>query len=67
MKRRDFLRKSALATAGAFAAPYLLPGGRLFAASGLRRVNHVVFCLYAGGVRNLEHGQKRDVFVKKVT
>lgn len=60
MKRRDFLRKSALATAGAFAAPYLLPGGRLFAASGLRRVNHVVFCLYAGGVRNLESVHMND-------
>lgn len=54
MKRRDFLKKSAWATAGVMAAPYLLPSGRLFAATGMRRVNHVVFCLYAGGVRNLE-------------
>ncbi|MFN8166634.1 MAG: alkaline phosphatase family protein [Bacteroidia bacterium] len=60
MKRRDFIKKSALATAGVFAAPYLLPGGRLFAASGLRKVNHVVFCLFAGGVRNLESVHMND-------
>lgn len=54
MKRREFIKQSALATAGIAAAPYLLSSGRLFAASGMRRVNHVVFCLYAGGVRNLE-------------
>lgn len=43
-----------MATAGAIMAPYILPSGRLFAASGMRRVNHVVFLLFAGGVRNLE-------------
>lgn len=47
-------------TAGAFAMPYILPTGRLFAASGLRKANHVVFCLYAGGVRNLESVQKAE-------
>ena len=60
MKRRDFLKKSSIATVGAFAAPYLLPSGRLFAATGMRRVNHVVFCLYAGGVRNLESVHMND-------
>lgn len=60
MKRRDFLKKTAYATAGAFVAPYILPSGRLFAATGLRRVNHVVFCLYAGGVRNLESIHMND-------
>ena len=54
MKRRSFLKKVGAATAGAFAMPYLLPSGRLFAATGSRKVNHVVFCLYAGGVRNVE-------------
>ncbi len=49
-----------MATAGAFVAPYILPSGRLFAASGIRRVNHVVFCLYAGGVRNLESVHMND-------
>jgi len=60
MKRRDFIIRTALASAGVFAAPYILPSGRLFAASGLRRVNHVVFCLYAGGVRNLESVHMND-------
>jgi hypothetical protein len=60
MNRRHFIRKAGLAAAGAFAAPYLLPGGRLFASSGLRKVNHVVFLLFAGGVRNLESVQFND-------
>jgi hypothetical protein len=56
--RRDFLKKTALAAAGAFAAPYILPSGRLFAASGNRIANHVVFCLFAGGIRNIESVRK---------
>jgi len=58
MKRREFIKKAGLATAGAFAVPYILPSGRLFAASGIRKVNHVVFCMFAGGVRNLESVDK---------
>lgn len=58
--RREFLKKTALATAGIFAAPYILPTGRLFAATGARKANHVVFCLFAGGVRNLESVHKAD-------
>lgn len=54
MQRRDFIKKVGLASAGAFAVPYILPSGRLFAASGVRKANHVVFCLYAGGIRNIE-------------
>lgn len=46
--------------AGALALPYLLPSGRLFAATGSRIANHVVFCLFAGGVRNLESVHKID-------
>lgn len=49
-----------LATAGVVAAPYILPSGRLFAATGARKANHVVVCLYAGGVRILESIQKSD-------
>ncbi|HLG34675.1 MAG TPA: twin-arginine translocation signal domain-containing protein, partial [Bacteroidia bacterium] len=60
MKRRDFVKKVGAATAGAFAIPYILPSGRLFAATGMRRANHVVFCLFAGGVRNLESVQKAE-------
>lgn len=54
MKRRNFIKKASLATAGAFVAPYILPSGRLFAATGDRKVNHVVVCLLAGGIRNNE-------------
>ncbi|CAN5596901.1 hypothetical protein BH11BAC2_BH11BAC2_05200 [soil metagenome] len=60
MDRRKFLKSAGLATMGALAAPYILPSGRLFAASGIRKVNHVVFCLYAGGVRNLESVEFND-------
>ncbi len=52
--RRRFLRNAGLATAGAFVAPYILPSGRLFAQTGTRIVNHVVFVLFAGGIRHQE-------------
>lgn len=45
---------------GAASAPYILPSGRLFAQTGARKVNHVVFCLFAGGVRNLEAMHKTE-------
>ena len=56
MKRRDFIRKAGLAAGAAFAAPYILPTGRLFAASGGggQLAQHVVFVLFAGGVRQQE-------------
>ena len=59
MDRRSFLKKSALGAAS-IAVPTILPSGRLFAATGSRRANHVVFCLYAGGVRNLESVLKNE-------
>lgn len=52
--RRNFIRRTALAAGAVVAAPYILPSGRLFAATGNRIANHVVFCLFAGGVRNIE-------------
>lgn len=58
INRRTFLKRTALTTAGAFVAPYILPSGRLFAASGNRLVNHVVFVLFAGGLRNQETVRK---------
>jgi hypothetical protein len=54
MKRRDFIKLGGLAAAGTIAAPYILPTGRLFASTGTRLVNHVVFVLFAGGLRNQE-------------
>ena len=60
MKRRHFLRTAALGAGALAAAPYILPSGRLFAATGARRVNHVVLCLFAGGVRNIESVKMND-------
>jgi len=54
MKRRSFLKKAGLAAAGTVGVPYILPTGRLFAATGSRVVNHVVYVLFAGGIRNQE-------------
>ena len=59
MKRREFIKRAGLA-AGALTLPYVLPGGTLFAPTGSRKVNHVVFCLFAGGVRNWESVHKND-------
>jgi hypothetical protein len=54
MNRRKFIRTLGLAAGAAAAAPYILPSGTIFARTGSRRVNHVVFCLFAGGIRNIE-------------
>jgi len=60
MERRKFIRNLGLGAAATIGVPYLLPSGRLFASTGARKVNHVVFCLFAGGVRNLESVHKAD-------
>src|SRR3954468_20636373 len=60
MKRKTFLKSAALTAAGSIVMPYILPSGRLFAATGSRKANHVVFCLFAGGVRNMESVQKAE-------
>jgi hypothetical protein len=54
MQRREFLKKAALAGGAAVGAPYLLPSGRLFANTGTQMAEHVVFVLFAGGVRQQE-------------
>jgi hypothetical protein len=53
MQRRHFLKASG-AIGASIAFPYLLPSGRLFAASGAQLAQHVVFVLFAGGVRQQE-------------
>ena len=60
MKRSTFIKKVGLGTAAVIGAPYIIPSGRLFAATGARKANHVVFVLFAGGVRNLEAIHKID-------
>jgi hypothetical protein len=54
ISRREFIKTVGIAAAGSIAAPYILPTGRLFASSGSRIANHVVFVLFAGGLRNQE-------------
>ena len=54
MKRRQFIKKAGLTAGTVITAPYILPSGRLFANTGTRVVNHVVFVLFAGGIRNQE-------------
>jgi hypothetical protein len=54
MNRRRFVKAAGLAGAGAIAMPYILPSGRLFAASGEQLAPHVVYVLFAGGVRQQE-------------
>jgi len=54
MKRRTFLKKAGLTAAGTVVLPYLLPGGRLFAATGRQLASHVVYVMFAGGVRQQE-------------
>lgn len=53
MDRRHFLKQTGKYTI-ALGVPYILPTGRLFAATGDRKVEHVVLCLFAGGIRNKE-------------
>ncbi len=54
MKRRKFIKNTVLTAASSIATPYILPAGRLFAPTGTRIANHVVFVLFAGGIRNQE-------------
>lgn len=54
MKRRTFIKKAALTTAASVSAPYILPSGRLFARTNSPMAEHVVFILFAGGVRQQE-------------
>jgi hypothetical protein len=59
MTRRDFIKKAGLASAAAV-SPWILPSGRLFASTGTRLANHVVLCLFAGGVRSFESTRQKE-------
>ena len=54
MKRRKFIKKAALTSSGILSMPYILPSGRLFAETPNPIAGHVVFVLFAGGVRQQE-------------
>ena len=53
MKRRKFIKNTVLG-ATAISMPVVLPGGRLFAATGSAMAEHFVFVAFAGGVRQQE-------------
>lgn len=69
MKRRKFVQTSAMASAGSLAMPYILPSGLLRTTTPSPMADHVVFVLFAGGVRQQEavlqrylaEGQNEDV------
>ena len=54
MKRRKFIKNTVIGSAAAFSIPYILPTGRLFAQSGTKLADHVVFVAFAGGLRQQE-------------
>jgi hypothetical protein len=54
MKRKEFIKKVGLTAAGTIAMPYILPSGRLFARTNADLAEHVVYVLFAGGVRQQE-------------
>ena len=60
INRREFIKQTTKAAAGMAMAPYILPSGSLFAPTGTRLANHVVFCLFAGGIRNFESIEKAE-------
>ncbi len=54
MKRRKFISNVVKASTASIVMPYILPTGRLFAATGSQMADHVVFVLFAGGMRQQE-------------
>ncbi|MFT5336244.1 MAG: hypothetical protein ACI9YL_000238 [Luteibaculaceae bacterium] len=54
MKRRSFIKRVGLTSTAAFIAPYILPSGRLFASTGYKKADHVVYVMFGGGVRQQE-------------
>ena len=54
MDRRKFIKNVGLAGAVGITPPYILPSGRLFAASGAPMASHAILVMFSGGVRNQE-------------
>lgn len=54
MDRRRFIKKASVATAGSILFPTILPSGTLFAQTGSPMADHIVYVLFAGGVRQQE-------------
>ena len=58
--RRKFVQNSLLYGSGALAIPTYLKGGNHLFLTSKRKVNHVVLCLFAGGIRNFESLEQRE-------
>lgn len=54
MKRKEFIKKVGLATAGLVTFPTILPSSRIFTNTRPAMANHVVLIMFAGGVRHQE-------------
>lgn len=54
MKRRKFIKHSSMAALTAANFPYILPSGILSSTTSSQMAEHVVFVLFAGGVRQQE-------------
>ena len=54
MERREFIKNAGIVAAGSIVAPYILPSGSMFAKTTAGAAQHVVFVLFAGGVRQQE-------------
>jgi len=67
MKRRKFIQNTVIGSAAAFSIPYILPTGRLFAQTGTKLADHVVFVAFAGGVRQQESVLQRYWMIVKST
>ncbi len=59
MKRRQFIKKTAISSLGTLAFPYILPSGTISAKTTSGFAEHVVFVLFSGGVRHQESVGKR--------
>lgn len=59
MNRRSFIKQAVKAGVLSL-VPTILPSGRLFALTGDRKVEHVVLCLFAGGIRTFESIDKSE-------
>ncbi len=48
------MTRAGIVAGGTILAPYILPSGRLFAASGEQKAKHVLFVMFGGGIRQQE-------------
>lgn len=59
MKRREFVKKTAVFAAGGLVVPFILPTGRLFARTNASKADHVVVVIFGGGLRQQDSISQR--------